>query len=393
MKLTRRHMIAAGALAMGAGALSARLAPAGPAAGPRPAGALERAIHAAFAEAGIPGAAVGYARDGRVRFVRTYGHADMATGRPVTIDTVFPIASITKTLTAAAILRLEGEGRLRLDDPVAPYLDFPLVNPHQPAAAITFRHLLTHTSGISDEKYYAVDFRHRGGDTPLSLRDMLVGYLVPGGAYYDAEGCYAAAGPGAAWDYSNVGFAVLGYLAGRIGGFDARMALRQFLMVPLGMRHSYWTLGEVPAALAATPYDWVDGKPRPVAAMGFPDWAAGMLQSSIADFTRYVAACANDGEAEGVRILPSGVLGRMLTPQPAPHLPGWLTGQGLGWMMGPLDGTDRWEHWGGAEGIFTVAYLNPERRQGVTILTNATASDAAKAAVKKVAALLLREGA
>ncbi|EGY01043.1 beta-lactamase [Nitrospirillum viridazoti Y2] len=381
MELTRRHVIAAGA-----GALLAR-----PAWAQFPAH-LDHDIRATLAQAGIPGAAVGYAREGRVRFVRGYGYADLATRRPVTPDTVFAIASITKTITAAAILRLAGQGRLTLDDPVAAHLDFPVVNPHHPDAAITLRHLLTHTSGISDEKYYAVDFRHRGGDTPLALRDMLVGYLVPGGTYYDANGCYAAAAPGEAWDYSNVGFALLGYVAGRVGGFDARMAIRQFLMAPLGLRHSYWTLGEVPPALAATPYE--DGKP--VATMGFPDWSAGMLQSSVADFTRYIAACANDGAAEGaaegVRVLPAGTMGQMLTRQPAPNLPTWLSGQGLGWMLGPLDGTDRWEHWGGAEGIFTVAYLDPEHRQGVTILTNATATDTAKAAVKKVAARLLRQG-
>ncbi|TWB80227.1 CubicO group peptidase (beta-lactamase class C family) [Nitrospirillum amazonense] len=376
MKPTRRHVIAAAA-----GALMAR-----PAWAQIPVH-LDHDIRITLAQAGIPGAAVGYAREGRVRFVRGYGYADVARRRPVTPDTVFAIASITKTITAAAILRLAGQGRLTLDDPVAAHLDFPVVNPHHPDAVITLRHLLTHTSGISDEKYYAVDFRHRGGDTPLALRDMLVGYLMPGGTYYDANGCYAAA-PGEAWDYSNVGFALLGYVAGRVGGFDARMAIRQFLMAPLGLHHSYWTLGEVPPVLAATPYE--DSKP--VATMGFPDWSAGMLQSSAADFTRYIAACANDGAAEGARVLPAGTMAQMLTRQPAPNLPGWLSGQGLGWMMGPLDGADRWEHWGGAEGIFTVAYLDPGRRQGVTILTNATATDAAKAAVKKVAARLLREG-
>ncbi|MDE1148125.1 MAG: serine hydrolase [Azospirillaceae bacterium] len=377
--LTRRHVL------VGAGALALS----------RPARAtadLDGRIRRIFSGAGVPGAAVGYARDGRVLLARGYGHADLARRTAVTRDTVFPIASITKTVTALAILRLVEQGRFGLDDPVGPFLDFPVVNPHHPDLPITFRQLLTHSSSISDEKYYAVDFRHWGGDTPLALRDMLVGYLVPGGTYYDADTCYAAGAPEAAWDYCNVGFGLLGYLAGRIGGMDARMDIRRFLMAPLGMGHSYWTLAEVPAALAATPYDMVDGRPRRVATMGFPDWGAGMLQSSVADFTRYVGACANAGEAGGVRLLQSSTMAAMLARQPVAGLPGWLTGQGLGWMMGPLDGVDRWEHWGGSEGIFTVAYLDPERRQGVTILTNATATDPIKAAVKQVAALLLREG-
>src|ERR1700754_2494322 len=109
---------------------------------------LDAFIAAQMARAGIPGLAAGLARDGVVRLAKGYGFADMASRRPVTADSMFHIASVTKTVTATAIVRLAQAGKLDLDAPVAPHLDFPLVNPHHPGGQVTFRHLLTHTSGI-----------------------------------------------------------------------------------------------------------------------------------------------------------------------------------------------------------------------------------------------------
>ena len=122
---------------------------------------------------------------------------------------VFPIASVTKTVTTTAIMQLADQGRLRLDEPVQPYLDFPLANPEHLATAITFRHLLTHVSSISDGTFYRIDFRERGRDAALSLDDLVRGYLAPDGRLRDAT-CFSKAAPGEAYDYSNVGYSLLG---------------------------------------------------------------------------------------------------------------------------------------------------------------------------------------
>ena len=346
-------------------------------------------IREAMAKARIPGMAVGYAKDGIVHFAQGYGLADLDRKRRVTRDTVFPLASITKTVTALAIMRLYESGKLKLDDPVSPHFDFPVVNPHAPATAITFRHLLTHTSSISDAKYYEVDTRIYGHDSTISLRDHLTSFLAPDGKYYSADGCYAKEVPGAVWDYSNLGFALLGYLADRIGGQDGRDQITQQLFAPLGMRNSYWTMAAIPSRLRSTPYDFVEGRLTKVLPIALSDWPAGAIRASAADFIKLIAAVANGGTARGVRVLGKPAMDEMLTITQPKGLPEWIQGQGLGWSASRLGDKIYPEHWGGSTGIFTAAYLDPANRVGVLILTNATATPEGKTAVKAVAQHLL----
>lgn len=373
----------------GAIALTASAAAAGPAMA-RPRTALDGFIDTQRRGGDIPGLAVALVEAGEVSFAQGYGWADIAQRRPATADTVFPVASITKTVTAMGVMRLVEQGRLGLDEALGRHLDFPVVNPRHPDTQITVRQLLSHTSSISDAKYYAVDFRVPGHDASLPLGEMLKSYLVPGGEYYSSDDCYAAGVPGSAWNYSNIGFALLGYLVERIGGGeDFRAQMRRDIFRPLGMTRSYWTLAETPAAFSPTPYDEVDGKLVAIGADAFPDYPAGMIRASVTDFARYLAACADGGAAYGARLLSKDGMARMLTPTHPAGLPAWLSGQGLGWQMSPLGGTERANHWGGDRGVFTVAYLAPETRRGVVVLTNRSVSDPAKAAVKAIAERLL----
>lgn len=382
--IQRRRFMGAGLLALAAPAI-------GKMGGDRsPTEAIDAYVADEMRKANIPGLALGFASEGAVRFVQGYGHADIGQRRPVTTDTMFHIASITKTVTATAIMRLVDAGRLKLDEPVSGYLDFPLNNPHHPAAPITFRHLLLHTSSISDANYYAIDFRQKGHDATQPLDSFLKDYLVPDGKTYVKDTCYAKAAPGAAWDYCNVGYALLGYLAGRIGGQDMREQTREQIFVPLGMRHTSWTISGTPESSRATPYDTVDGKLVPVEPVGFPDWPVGMLRSSIADFTRFVAASANGGMAGDVRIVGAQSMAQMLEMKTPPQLAEWLAGQGLGWMGSKLEGTVMPNHWGGDPGVFTAAYLDPANRAGVAVFTNATASTERKTAVKNIVSRVLK---
>jgi CubicO group peptidase (beta-lactamase class C family) len=343
----------------------------------------------AMKKAKIPGMAVGYAIAGKVRFARGYGFANLEQRRVVTADTVFPIASITKTVTALAVMRLVEAKKMLLDDPVAAYLDFPVVNPRYPNDPITFRHLLTHTSSISDKKYYEVDTRVFGHDATIRLRDHLLAFLVPGGKYYSPDDCYSQLKPGVSWDYSNTGFALLGYLVGRIGGEDGRKQIARHVFSPLSMHHTYWTLADIPGASRSTPYDFVDGLAKAVPPIGLIDWPAGAIRSSIADFIKLVAAFANGGVFSDVRVLSEAGAHEMLRITQPAGLPEWTQGQGLGWGASRLGASIYPEHWGGSTGIFTAAYLNPSARAGALILTNASATPEGKTAVKAIAQYLM----
>jgi len=94
-----------------------------------------------------------------------------------------------------------------------------------------------------------LDFRVPGRDSPVSLQRQLQDYLVPGGAYYDSEKCFSQTAPGGAWDYSNIGFGLLGYLASRIAGEDLREKTRREIFLPLGMKHTTWRIADTPVAL------------------------------------------------------------------------------------------------------------------------------------------------
>jgi CubicO group peptidase (beta-lactamase class C family) len=351
---------------------------------------LDSFIKSEMQRANIPGMAVGFARDGVVRFTQGYGMADIAQHRAVTVDTMFHIASVTKLVTATMIMRLAERGKLALDESIAGYLDFPVFNPRFRDTAITFRQLLTHTSSISDARYYEIDFREQGRDADQALSDFLKQYLTPQGAHYSVEKCFLAAAPASTWGYCNVGYALLGYLAGRIGGADMREQTRRDIFAPLAMNHTSWTIKDTPKMLSAEPYDLVDGALVATKPVGFPDWPVGMLRSSISDFMKFIAASANDGRSGGVDVLGASAMAQMLDMQKPAGLPGWLSAQGLGWMESPLDGHALPNHWGGDPGVFTAVYLNPETRSGVAIFTNGSASTESRSAVKNIAKRLFQ---
>jgi CubicO group peptidase (beta-lactamase class C family) len=339
----------------------------------------------------IPGMAIGIARQGEVVFKRGYGFADLASRRRVTVDTMFHLASVTKTVTATAVMMLVEEGKIDLDAPANRYLDFDVINPAHPEFAITVRHLLMHMSSISDRTYYDVDFRVPGMDSPQALDAFLRTYLVPGGEHYAASGSFSPWVPGSSYDYCNVGYGLLGYLAGRVAGEDLRIFSQRRLFAPLGMRHVSWTIAGVPTALRATPYDVVNDRLVPVEPVGFPDWPVGMLRASIAGFMPFVAASANGGAVGGTRILSAPSVAEMLAMNEPPGLPTWLTGQGLGWAESLLGPMARINHWGGDPGVFTAVYLDPASATGIAIFTNTSATSASRTAIKAIAERLFTE--
>ncbi len=115
------------------------------------------------------------------------------------------------------------------------YLPFRVVNPHFPDVPITFRMLLTHTSSIQDNGGQLWGAQgYSDGDSPVSLREWVEGHFVPGGKYYTGSD-YMVAPPGTVFEYSNFGFALLGYLVESISGIPFDIYTRQHIFEPLGM--------------------------------------------------------------------------------------------------------------------------------------------------------------
>lgn len=362
MLFHRRHLLMSAVALAAGGVVSARAADANL--------DFTRFMTDGMARTRTPGMAVAIVRNGRTVLARGLGLADIAAQRPVTADTAFHIASVSKTVTVTAMMMQQQEGAFRLDDPIDRYLDFQVVHPAAPGIPITFRHLMTHTSGISDKVYYQVPAFANAGDPMISLRDFLVGYLTPQGQWYNRDGCFGAA-PGEAWDYSNVAVALLGYLSGRVGR-DLKRLTQDEMFTPLGMAHTSWTYAGLRPDAVATAYDASGDAAKALPPTGYPDWPAGLLRTSANDFARFLAIYTRDGTVGGHTFLKPETLGAMLTPQPLPaKLGDGSIGQGLIWQLRTLGGMHLASHSGGDPGASTVVAIDLDRKLAVLAFANA----------------------
>ena len=166
----------------------------------------------------VPGMAVGVVGADGSLWEGYYGTYDGE--NPVSENTLFMIASVSKTVIATAIMQLWEQGLFALDDDINNYLDFEVHNPANPDVAITFRHLMTHRSSIVDrfpfyDDLYTID--SGGGDSPWGLGEFLRAYLTPDGEFYDTDNFLGSA-PGSRFDYSNYGAMLLAYLVEVLSG-------------------------------------------------------------------------------------------------------------------------------------------------------------------------------
>jgi CubicO group peptidase (beta-lactamase class C family) len=319
-----------------------------------------------------PGMSVAAVKGGRIVFARGYGYADVEKARPVTPDTVFQIASVSKTVTATAMMMLWQDGAFKLDEPVAPHLDFAVGSLHMADTPITFRHLFTHTSGISDAIYNDLDFS--SGPLP-SLRDFLTGYLTRGGRWYDSGKTYTDAKPGTAWHYSNVGVALLGYLAGRVNPDPLEKITAARIFSPLGLHNTAWRYEGIADTQLAQPYDFENAHFHHLPRTRYPDWPAGLLWTSANDFAKFLSIYTQNGRANGHAFLKPETITAMFTADPVlPNAKSPNLRQGLIWELAPLEGGEVALHPGGDPGASTLVAI--DRTHGIAALAFANGSPA-----------------
>lgn len=338
--------------------------------------ALTAVLTRAHAASAFPGFCVATVKDDRVDYQQGFGWADRQAQRPYTAETVQPVGSVSKTLIGLALMRAVELKLLTLDEPVAPALDFKLVHPKFPKAAITLRQLATHTAGLIDsDAGYAAAYQlghvltHRGpGDT--SLRDYLASYLAPGGKHYDRKNNFAADKPGAAYHYSNIGAALAALVIERRAGLPFGDFVDRELLQPLGMTGTAWFDKPALDARRATLYDAKDHPLPPYALLTYPD---GGLRSSCADLGRYVLALlrAQGGAGAGLPLTAASVA-EVFRPQfDSAKRPAGLGAKeknvGLFFAM-RADGSIG--HTGSDPGVSAFVFFNPLRRTGKVFLTN-----------------------
>jgi CubicO group peptidase (beta-lactamase class C family) len=344
----------------------------------------------------VPGLAACIAIGDRIAWSGGYGMANLAKGIPFTPDrTLFQIASISKTITATAIMQLRDKGHFALDDDVARFLDFPVRNPKYPDRPITFRQLLTHTSSLDEgEALYAT---YAVGDPTVSLEQAVRSYFTARRWFWSSDDCYCKHAPGARECYSNAGYALLGYLVEVIAKQPLEDYLRQNIYSVLKMDETSFYLSKLDCERHARPYTYLrkpkrklcpgdgDGNllPKGVspqlgynehALYSYPTLADGMVRTSVHQLANFTIAMMNRGRFEGAQLLKEETVDEM------------LTGKGLCWSRSG----DYWGHDGGDPGCETELLFNPETKVGLIVFANAEANLGAVLALLKAKAAELR---
>ncbi len=223
------------------------------------------------------GLVYGIVVDGKLVHAGGLGFTELQNKIAAGQGSAFRIASMSKSFTAMAILKLRDEGKLRLDDPI--YLYIPearnMKKLTKDAPPITIRNLLTHTAGYPEDNPW--------GDRQLANTDQQLIDLYKKGISFSND-------PGLGYEYSNLGFATLGYIIKKVTGISYQQYITQNILRPLGMNHTWYEYSKVPKELLAHGYRWLDGKwvEQPMLHDGSYGAMGGMI-TTIEDFSKYMA--------------------------------------------------------------------------------------------------------
>jgi len=267
---------------------------------------LDALVDATFHDRGLVGLAAGVVLADKPLLSRTAGMANVEMGRPVTPDTRFRIASVSKTFTAIALLRLVEQGRVSLDDPVNDHLKHFRVEHSDPKVApVLIRHLLTHRSGLTDP------LRRRDLLNPSRVFGTKDGRPVPSLIERYGRVVRTRMAPEREWMYSNDGFAILGQVVEDVTATPFAQHIQDAIFRPLGMNRTNFEAHGGDRDTAAVGYRVKGIRIQPVTYRNAPTIAAGGAVSSLEDLLLYLEALCGDGANRHGRILQPGTLASM----------------------------------------------------------------------------------
>jgi len=289
-----------------------------------------------------------------------YGKLDASQDTPVTKDTLFMVASISKIVTAVAVLQLYEQGLISLDADINQYIKVKVSHPHTPMVPITPRMLLQHKSGISDSEQGLVKWRVEGADSEVTLEEQVKRHLTPYGEFFYIK-MWSKQPPGEAeyW-YSNAGFTLLGYLVEQVSRTSFNDYTRKNIFEPIGIRSVTWFLSEVKESQVAVPHC----KGIPIGHYGIPEYPAGQLRISVNELSEFlkIFTC---GSVNGIELLKKETLELMCPDDFCNGLSWWGKDTWYGEKSGGV-----WTHGGFMTGVRTHVYFFPEKKSAILILTN-----------------------
>lgn len=329
--------------------------------------ALQSKIGAYRREHRLPGIAAGIATREGLRWWHGSGFADLETGRRPDQRTLYRVASISKTITATAVMQLRDEGRLRLDDPAVRFLPelAGVPDPHGSIEDVTIRRLLMHTSGLQGEAPWQ-DLDRFWLYRPEELLEVLHLARVVTPPEVDHK-------------YSNLAYELLGHVVERLAGRPFIGHVRASVLDPLGMADTVWDPDEAQAVRKAVGYDARTYEDRPPRARDIASGqfvADGGLWSTLEDLGTWIAqqlrtdASLERGEGQ---VLRGATLAEMHRPSYVAD-PAWKQAQGLCWYGAREGETILIGHSGSLWGFMSNVSFSPAGRVGAIVLLNGIGS-------------------
>jgi CubicO group peptidase (beta-lactamase class C family) len=318
--------------------------------------AIDAYVEAQMKDIGLPGLALGIIQGDQIVYLKGYGIADPSK-RAVTAQTPFFLASLSKPVTALAVMQLVEAGKVELDAPVQRYLPYFRLADEQASAAITVRHLLTHTSGISAAT-------GNGGFPSQASLDW-----TPEQRVRELSDNALTHPVGTTFEYSNVNYAILALIVETVSGQSFESYVQEQIFNPLEMNQStYYQPEAIPPDSAAGYQHWFG---FPVANdVPFPrsDNGAGGLIASAEDMTHFMIAQLNEGRYGKVTVLSPAGIAEMHTPavREGDSEPFYA----MGWYVEIVDGLKTVSHNGDYGGFHADITLTSDG-WGIVTMTNA----------------------
>jgi CubicO group peptidase (beta-lactamase class C family) len=296
----------------------------------------------------VPGISIAVIRNYKVEWARGYGFADVEEKRPVTTQTLFQAASISKSLNAVGVLKLVEQNKLSLDEDINKYLKS--WHPSADSGKITIMNLLTHTAGLTVHGF-------RGYEVTDTLPTVV--QILQGKKPANSPEVKPAFAPGLRLEYSGGGTTITQLIVTEQTGRRYDQYQQQEVLDPMGMTNSFYTQ-PAPASkkdLLATAY-WANGNPVKGKYHVYPEMAAAGLWTNPVDLSKYIIETQLANEGKSAKVLSQAMTKKRLTPY-------------LGAGLGVFIFENKWfSHNGGNEGFRCVYYGSLESGNGMVIMVN-----------------------
>jgi CubicO group peptidase (beta-lactamase class C family) len=325
---------------------------------------MDLEIQKTMFEGKIPSVTVALVSGEEIVWTGAAGYSNLWARTPAVPSTVYLIGSTFKAMSMYALLQQMEQGKFKLDDKVNDYLEEFKIEGEDPAKPVTFRHLLTHTSGLP-EAYGA----HLvwGTTVPPSLKKYLVSSLK------------LQHPPMTKVIYSNMAYTLVAYLIEKFAGMPYAKYIQEHIFNPLGMNDTAFMPRPDMEERLSIPYivDKGTGDHVPTRRTKADVWPAGVVYGTVLDQANWLIANLNRGVFKDHRLISEGTFQEVMTRQydqfAGPIARGWLnetTGYGLTWWISERNGDNLFAHSGSVSGYTAFIAGNLDKKTGFAILTN-----------------------